>query len=119
MSLSTRKLLFVRNNDANKTVSVFAWDGTDATPIDSLYVMAEDRLNKNSEGKASVNEYKLALTWQTPCTEAEIESFSINGRTGRITEIKEDTYQISLNLPYGTDLKGLVADFETSLAPRL
>ena len=112
--LYNQKLLFVRNNDANKTVRVFAWDGTDATEIKSLYVMAEDRLN-TSENKASVTKYKLALTWQTPCTEAEIESFSINGRTGRITEIKEDTYQISLNLPYGSDLKGLVADFETSL----
>ena len=110
-----QKLLFVRNNDANKTVSVYAWDGkNDPKQIDSLWVMAEDRLN-TTEDETSVNEYRLALTWQTPCTEAEIESFSINGRTGRITEIKEDTYQISLNLPYGTDLKGLVADFETSL----
>ena len=109
-----QKLLFVRNNDANKTVTVYACNGRTAKPIETLYVMAEDRLN-TSENKASVTEYKLALTWQTPCTEAEIESFSINGRTGRITEIKEDTYQISLNLPYGTDLKGLVADFETSL----
>ncbi len=111
---NNQKLLFVRNNDANKTVSVYAYNGRIAEPIYALYVMAENRLN-TSENKASVTEYKLALTWQTPCTEAEIESFSINGRTGRITEIKEDTYQISLNLPYGTDLKGLVADFETSL----
>ena len=109
-----QKLLFVRNDDANKTVTVYACNGRTAKPIETLYVMAEDRLNK-SEGNASVTKYKLDLTWQTPCTEAEIESFSINGRTGRITEIKEDTYQISLNLPYGTDLKGLVADFETSL----
>ena len=113
-SAHNQKLLFVRNNDANKTVTVYAYDGTDAKKITSLYVMAENRLN-TSEEKASVTEYKLALTWQTPCTEAEIESFSINGRTGRITAIEEDTYQISLNLPYGTDLKGLVADFETSL----
>ena len=78
-------------------------------------VRAEDRLNRTSGYEISQTEYNFDLNWADPSKEAEISSFSINGFTGTVTNTSETERTITVNVPYGTSLTGLVANFEKSL----
>ena len=115
-----QKLIFVRVEDAENSVEVYKWDGTNAPTendkIENLTVVAEDRLNG---GKGSHTTYKLDLHWQAPETKAEITSFTLAGRTGKITSTSDTLGTIDVTVPFNTDLKGLVATFTTSLGAKV
>ena len=98
------KVLFVR--EADHKVSVYISNtgaggafGTKAAQIDVV-----------AENGTSLVTYKLdKLTWAEPNTDPLITAFSIDGYTGAI-----NGENITVTLPYGTDLKGLVPTFTTS-----
>ena len=98
------KLLFVRNDDGS--VALYQWvndRGGRWSPVsdNSLTTVAED-------GKSTMK-YTFRLKWEDPNTEAVLKSFSIGNATGSINGDK-----VSVILPYGTDLKGLIPTFTTS-----
>ena len=113
------KFLFVRNQDGTVSVYRTTWNGTTAGAalIKSVFVRAEDRLalKDNSTYKVSQTEYTFDLTWKAPSNEAEISNFTVAGRTGTVTNTSETERTITVQVPYGTDLKGMIATFEHSL----
>ena len=118
---SNRKFLFVQG--ANNTVTVYRVDETNAAGAGvigsnsgsmtgvgegKIEVRAENRLdNKTDYSKTT---YTFKLTYADPSNEAEIKTFSIGNYTGVI-----DGRNITLNVPYGTDLTNMVATFTTSI----
>ena len=75
--LSNRQFLFVRNDDEDKTVSVFRANKAGVyEQIEGVYVLAEDRLDDKNNFKGSKNYYEFDLTWAEPETEADILTFS-------------------------------------------
>ena len=115
---------FVRNPD--HTVEVYAYAGVKGsstynltTSADSnsnngtgfetgISVLAEDRL---SGSKTSFSNYKFELTWAEPCRDADIESFKLGNYTGSI----DGNRNITVTVPYGTDVTGMIATFTTSV----
>ena len=116
---SNCKFLFVQG--ANNTVTVYRVDETNAAGVigsnsgsmtgvgeGKIEVRAENRLdNKTDYSKTT---YTFKLTYADPSNEAEIKTFSIGNYTGVI-----DGRNITLNVPYGTDLTNMVATFTTSI----
>ena len=113
-----QQLIFVREDD-NK-VSVYAWAGIDQKPvaIKGITVLAEDRLNGDTDITSKFYSFK-DLKWQAPETKAEITSFTLAGRTGKITSTSDTLGTIQVTVPFNTDLKGLVATFTTSLGAKV
>ena len=122
-SWSNRKFLFVQG--ANNTVTVYRVnESNDAGVIGSsaganvglgagvgegkIEVRAENRLDNQTN--YSKTTYTFKLTYADPSNEAEIKTFSIGNYTGVI-----DGRNITLNVPYGTDLTNMVATFTTSI----
>mgnify|MGYP001125880140 CR=1 FL=1 len=107
---NNREFLFVRNNDANRTVDVYfaSDDGTADLNKNQVVVKAENRLDNQTN--CSKTTYTFQLTWKEASNEAEIKTFSIGNYTGVI-----DGRNITLNVPYGTDLTNMVATFTTSI----
>ena len=107
-----RKLLFVRNGSG---VDVYLVDGSGKAYLvddNTLTVQAEDRL---STGAKSTQDYEMVLTWEAPCEDANITSFTLNGYKGVIDDSDPENRTITVkNVPYGTDLTGMIATFETS-----
>lgn len=103
------QLRFVRNTDHSVKIQINATQGTpnfvdltaDKNGDYQLYVVAEDKITTRT--------YTLDLTWAEPNTDPLITAFSIDGYTGSI-----NGENITVTLPYGTDLKGLVPTFTTS-----
>ena len=108
--------LFVRGA-TNDVVTVYRVNSNSTVEIESVIVRAEDRLalNDNSSYKVSQTEYTFDLTWKAPSNEAEISNFTVAGRTGTVTNTSETERTITVQVPYGTDLKGMIATFEHSL----
>ena len=107
------KLAFERVNDANHSVKVYlVWgDRSNAMKaLANLTVKAEDRLT----GGSSVSNYTFDLTWAAPCEDADIETFTLGGYTGVINNDSENGRTIKVQVPYDTDVTGLVANFTTS-----
>ena len=96
---------FVRNADHTVTVQ---YNGQDMTAFE---VRAEDRLASTG---TSYTDWKFNLTWKDACDDADFESFSINGVNGVIDDSDPDNRTITVNLPFASDVTGLVAEFETS-----
>ena len=116
--------VFVRNDDMSVTVMRYngsaLWDLGDNVSNqgkNKITVRAEDRLalKDNSSYKVSQTEYTFDLTWKAPSNEAEISNFTVAGRTGTVTNTSETERTITVQVPYGTDLKGMIATFEHSL----
>ena len=110
-------LYFVRNDD--HTVTVMRSEGD--KPVTYFEVQAEDRLtvgtgspNPNKETVPSYTDWTFNLTWKDACDDADFESFSINGVNGVIDDSDPDNRTITVNLPFASDVTGLVAEFETS-----
>ncbi len=104
------KLLFVRQKDADQSVKVYRSNGTKATEITSLTVLAEDRLDSGDSSRT----YEFDLTWAAPCEDADIESFTLGGYEGVINNDPEQGRTITVNVPYGTSVTGLTATFTAS-----
>ena len=96
---------FVRNADHTVTVQ---YNGQDMTAFE---VRAEDRLASTG---TSYTDWTFNLTWKDACDDADFESFSINGVNGVIDDSDPDNRTITVNLPFASDVTGLVAEFETS-----
>ena len=100
------KIAFVRAADNKVVVNV--WDGTDPatadadSPVSSLIVTAED---SNAKTTWDFNNMKHA----NANTGAEITSFRVANVNGSISG-----RTITVNVPFGTDLMGLVPTFTTS-----
>ena len=109
------KFIFVRNENAAHTVSVYAWNGNNIDEISAdikgkgLSVLAEDRLTVAD--KVSFSKYNFELTWAEPCRDADIESFKLGNYTGSI----DGNRNITVTVPYGTDVTGMIATFTTSV----
>ena len=109
-------LIFHAN--ANHTVTV---QNASGQAINSFEVQAEDRLtvgtgspNPNKKTVPSYTDWTFNLTWKDACDDADFESFSINGVNGVIDDSDPDNRTITVNLPFASDVTGLVAEFETS-----
>ena len=96
---------FERNDDHTVTVQ---YNGQDMTAFE---VRAEDRLASTG---TSYTDWTFNLTWKDACDDADFESFSINGVNGVIDDSDPDNRTITVNLPFASDVTGLVAEFETS-----
>ena len=96
---------FERNDDHTVTVQ---YNGRDMTAFE---VRAEDRLASTG---TSYTDWTFNLTWKDACDDADFESFSINGVNGVIDDSDPDNRTITVNLPFASDVTGLVAEFETS-----
>ena len=97
-------LLFVRQSDG--TVDLYRWVNNDNgkwTPV------TDNQLVSVAENGTSTLTYTFRLTWNPANTTADLKSFSINGVNGTF-----NGNNVSVYLPYGTDLKGLVPTFTTS-----
>ena len=110
MSAANNGLVFVRDTD-NK-VKVYICDGASTAELNTLDVRAENRLTNTD--KYSKTEYTFELTYAEPCADADITSFKIGNYTGSI-----NGRDITVNVPYGTDVKGLVATFTTSTGAKV
>ncbi len=100
--------------DVNSMASDAIGTGSNSSQ-NCLLVRAEDRLNPTVGYKVSETKYTFNLKWQDPSKEADIKSFSVAGQTGIVNNTNDDARTITVNVPYGTDMKGLVATFEASL----
>ena len=109
-------LYFQRVDDANHSVKVYI--GTpngDTNTLGLFEIQAEDRLTVgDNEQVPSYTDWTFNLTWKDACDDADFESFSINGVNGVIDDSDPDNRTITVNLPFASDVTGLVAEFETS-----
>ena len=100
------ELAFVRGDDHKVQVWFNATRGATKAfvPVEnnSITVVAEDN-------KSTVTYNFNKVKWAEPNTDPLITAFSIDGYTGAI-----NGENITVTLPYGTDLKGLVPTFTTS-----
>ena len=101
-SKTNRKLVFVRN--ADHTVDVYRATFNSGTNTfkqwqkldnQSLTVLAEDRLT----GGTSKSVYTFKLTWAAPCEDADIETFTLGGYTGVISNDSENGRTIKVQVP--------------------
>ena len=98
------KVLFVREPDHKVSVHI------SNSGAGNAFGAVAARIDVVAENDSSVVSYKLdKLTWAEPNTDPLITAFSIDGYTGAI-----NGENITVTLPYGTDLKGLVPTFTTS-----
>ena len=98
------KVLFVR--EAGHKVSVCISN----SGAGYAFTTKASKIEVVAENGTSLVTYKLdKLTWAEPNTDPLITAFSIDGYTGAI-----NGENITVTLPYGTDLKGLVPTFTTS-----
>jgi len=102
--------VFVRNADYSVTV-YRATEDSCSKIVNKFIVKAEDRLDNNDP---STSEWTFDLKWKDACDDADIETFSINGVSGKVDNSDPENRTITVNLPYGTPITGLVADFTTS-----
>ena len=113
MSSSNMGLVFVRGDDHKVEVYV-ANDAKVSDKIsDYIRVKAENRLTVPD--KCSYTDYKLELTYADPCADPDILSFSLAGQISSSISGRN----ITVNVPYGTDVKGLVATFTTATGAKV
>ena len=99
-------LLFVRQDDG--TVDLYQWS-PDGAGTYQWRAVTDNKLVSVAENGTSTLTYTFRLTWNPANTTADLKSFSINGVNGTF-----NGNNVSVYLPYGTDLKGLVPTFTTS-----
>ena len=104
---NNRKLLFVRDDTIAGKVNMYVWDP--GINDGDWVAVTDNKLITVAEDGTSTMEYTFRLTWNPANTEAELKSFSIGNSKGVF-----NGNNISVILPYGTDLKGLIPTFTTS-----
>ena len=107
---NNRKFLFVRNTD--RTVNVyFATDEEFADLVgDKVKVEAENRLTPTTAGTYSSTTYTFKLKWAPASDETSISNFKLGNYSGVV-----NGHNISVDVPYGTDVTGLIATFDQSI----
>ena len=105
------KFVFVRGTDDN-SVEVYQANevGLSDAPI-SVVVEAEDRLNN---GSVTSETYHFDLEYQAPERNANIDSFKLGKYDGTISDT-----DITVRVPYNTDVKGMIATFTTSTGAKV
>ena len=112
------KLIFERVNNSDHTVKVWLDGGTGhLSELKNVVVNAEDRLDPDKT--TSTSTYTFNLKWAAPNEEAEISSFKIGNFNGTIVNSTSEARTITVEVPYGTDVTGLVADFTASAGSTL
>ena len=114
-SISNQKLLFVRA--AGNNVNVYVYDDTDDEWVQADYKLDNAGANVSSlntlcvvaENGDSKLAYTFKLQYNEANTEAVMSSFSIGNSRGTF-----NGNNISVVVPYGTDLNGLVPTFTVS-----
>ena len=103
-----RGFIFVRGE--NNKVVVYQADADSSSPVNEqgISVLAENRLT--NADKYSKTKYTFDLTYAEPCADADITSFKLGNYAGSI-----NGRNITVTVPYGTDVKGMVANFTTSV----
>ena len=111
---ANRKVLFVRSTTDNTvTVYVYANAAIDANnhSINNLVVKGENRLNTPSnDADMSATTYTFKLTYAQPSNETVISNFKLGNYSGVV-----NGHNISVDVPYGTDVTGLIATFDQSI----
>ena len=100
------KLLFVRNTNTKGEHIVDVYVSNNGTSYGAK--LENNQLTVIAEN-GSTKTYTFDLTWADPNTDAEFTSFGIGNSTGRISGSN-----ITVTVPYGTDLTGLIPTFTTS-----
>ena len=119
------KLVFVRdgnNSSANQSVTVYRYDASNAGDVSKcvkelsgVQVRAEDRVDTLADSSdISISNYTFDLKWAAPCEEADITSFKLGNYTGVIDNDSENGRTIKVQVPYGTSVTGMIAEFTTS-----
>ena len=112
-SISNQKLLFVRS--AGNSVNVYVYNGSQWVPAKyripnvSAAVSNKNTLCVVAENGTSKLAYTFKLQYNAANTEAVMSSFSIGNSRGTF-----NGNNISVVVPYGTDLNGLVPTFTVS-----
>ena len=112
-SISNQKLLFVRG--AGNSINVYVFDGAEWVPAEyripeaSTDVSDANTLCVVAENGTSKLAYTFKLQYNEANTEAVMSSFSIGNSRGTF-----NGNNISVVVPYGTDLNGLVPTFTVS-----
>ena len=78
---------------------MWAGDGQKPVAIKGITVLAEDRLNGDTDITSKFYSFK-DLKWQAPETKAEITSFTLAGRTGKITSTSDTLGTIDVTVPF-------------------
>ena len=109
---ANRKLLFKRNADGTVTVYVYAGSTINATEhsINNLIVEGENRLTPSANGTYSTTTYTFKLKWAPASDETSISNFKLGNYSGVV-----NGHNISVDVPYGTDVTGLIATFDQSI----
>ena len=109
---ANRKLLFKRNADRTVTVYVYAGSTINATEhsINNLVVKGENRLTPSTNGTYSTTTYTFKLKWAPASNETAISNFKLGNYSGVV-----NGHNISVDVPYGTDVTGLIATFDQSI----
>ena len=109
---ANRKLLFKRNADGTVTVYVYAGESIDANnhSINNLVVKGENRLTPSTNGTYSTTTYTFKLKWAPASDETSISNFKLGNYSGVV-----NGHNISVDVPYGTDVTGLIATFDQSI----
>ncbi len=112
-SIDNQKLLFVRS--AGNSVNVYVYNGSQWVPAEyripnvSAAVSNKNTLCVVAENGTSKLAYTFKLQYNAANTEAVMSSFSIGNSRGTF-----NGNNISVVVPYGTDLNGLVPTFTVS-----
>ena len=104
------KFVFVRGADNSVDVYQANEVGLSDAPI-SVVVEAEDRLNN---GSVTSETYHFDLEYQAPERNANIDSFKLGKYDGTISDT-----DITVRVPYNTDVKGMIATFTTSTGAKV
>ena len=113
------KFLFVQQPDHK--IAVYRTDGTNAAPLNfgntdklkdnQIQVQAENRLNTPGVSTdMSATTYTFVLKYDEPSNETAISNFKLGDYQGSVVG-----QNITVNVPYGTDVTGLVATFDKSV----
>ena len=113
---ANRKFYFVRST-TDDSVTVYITNYGDAAgntdhgalPENKIVVEGENRLTAKG-GTYSTTTYTFKLKWAPASDETAISNFKLGSYSGTV-----NGHNISVDVPYGTDVTGLIATFEQSI----
>ena len=107
---TNRKFLFKRNADGSVTVCRASDKAAKPITDSKIVVEAESRLTPTTSGTYSTTTYTFKLKWAPASDETSISNFKLGNYSGVV-----NGHNISVDVPYGTDVTGLIATFDQSI----
>ena len=107
---TNRKFLFKRNADGSVTVCRASDKAAKPITDSKIVVEAENRLTPTTSGTYSTTTYTFKLKWAPASDETSISNFKLGNYSGVV-----NGHNISVDVPYGTDVTGLIATFDQSI----